>query len=265
MVLIDLYITSILFLTYSGLLAPMPFVIAALLVFCYVAYFLKWLTISGAMAAFLTAIILQYGGLQFFAHPLLLLVGGTLLSKLNVDRKEKHGRNARQVFANGSVGLACLLMYYIFENNVYLEGFLLSFAISIADTFSSEIGKYFKGNTIDIIGFKRMPVGLSGGISFNGTFAGLLGSLLCIFISNYIYHIALERSFLIGLLGFVGMVLDSILGSTLQAKYTVNGQVVEERNNANQLIKGYGWCTNDMVNLLSNVLVVTMFILLKLF
>ena len=56
--------------------------------------------------------------------------------------------------------------------------------------------------------------------------------------------------------GFLGMLLDSLLGATLQARYSN-----EETGNftdipTNILHSGYRWMSNDAVNLLSNVLIV---------
>lgn len=55
--------------------------------------------------------------------------------------------------------------------------------------------------------------------------------------------------------GFGGMLLDSILGSVLQAKYRVAGQL-SESGTRDQLVSGLYWCNNDWVNLMSISLMV---------
>lgn len=235
-----------------------------LMALCGLAYLLKALTLSGTIAAFITALILAYGGLPFFYLPLVLLIGGTLLSKLNEHESDKTGRNAKQVIANGGVGLLCLLFFYVTHSNILFIAYLVSFTISISDTFSSEIGKYFNGTTVDLIGLEPIEPGLSGGISWQGTLGGLIGALIGANMAYLFLDVNVSVALVIAALGYAGMLLDSLLGSLFQAKYKhTNSNTIEElKTDANELIKGYPWCTNDTVNLLSNAIVVLAFILL---
>ena len=52
----------------------------------------------------------------------------------------------------------------------------VSMAAATSDTWSSEIGIYFKGKTFDIFKMRPVPPGVSGGMSRYGTLAGILGS-----------------------------------------------------------------------------------------
>lgn len=230
------------------------------------AYFIKSLTLTGAIAAYFTALILVFGGLSNLILPLVLLLGGTFLSKLNKQSTDKMGRNAKQVFANGGIGLICLVLYYFTGNTLYYLAFLISFAVSISDTFSSEIGQYFKGTTFDIYSLNPMPVGLSGGISWVGTLGGLMGAIICTLLSFLFLNIQWSDALIIGALGYGGMLLDSLLGSRLQAKYRhQNGVLFDvQLDDSYELVKGYHWCTNDLVNLLANAITVIVFILLRL-
>ncbi len=229
------------------------------------AYDKKWLTISGAISA--VCLGLCYNFLIEIYFPLLLLVGGTLLSKLNKNKEDSNGRNAYQVLANGLIGTICLVLFYVYDyeyfynsNSIFYIAFLSSFCISITDTFSSEIGKYYKGKTIDIVTFKPIQIGLSGGISLLGTIAGILGACICGIITFFICNYNFNSAFTVCALGIVGMLLDSVLGSLFQAKYQKpNGEITEQKLAENKLIKGYIWCTNNAVNLLSNGIVVLLF------
>ena len=238
--------------------------------FCLLAFLAfkkKWLTTSGCFTAILI-------GFCFFTYldlifPLILFIGGTLLSKLNKDKKEKNGRNAYQVLANGGIGVICLLYFYSLPlaqfSHLGYVAFMVSFSISIADTFSSEIGCYIKGKTFDILTFQPIKTGMSGGISLEGTLGGIGGGLIA-GIAAYFIVDNLEISFLVAFVGIIGMLVDSVLGSWLQAKYINSvGEVSEEKELDNKLIRGYAWCTNNMVNLLSNLLVIAGFIVYKKF
>ena len=94
-----------------------------------------------------------------------------------------------------------------------------------------------------------------------GIGGGLIAGIAAYFIVDN-----LEISFLVAFVGIIGMLVDSVLGSWLQAKYINSvGEVSEEKELDNKLIRGYAWCTNNMVNLLSNLLVIAGFIVYKKF
>ena len=225
------------------------------------AVYKKWLTVSGATAAFWMALLLFItGGLKAFIAPGIFLISGSLLSKLNKTQKEKVGRNAKQVFANGITGIIFMILYGIVKEEIYLITAIVSFCISMADSTSSEIGFYFKGATFDILSFKKLQPGVSGGISITGTVAGLAGAILLAFVTSYFYSFSFAVFICILVAGFTGMLADSVLGSWLQVKYkTLNGTLTDDKEEGAKKVKGLSWCTNDMVNILSNILITLLF------
>ncbi|MEM6396937.1 MAG: DUF92 domain-containing protein [Bacteroidota bacterium] len=95
-------------------------------------------------------------------------------------------------------------------------------ATANCDTWASEIGRYFKGRTYDITRFKRVEPGLSGGISFAGTLGGGFGAaaiaaLAFVISSDWISGVIVYA--FIWFFGFLGMLVDSILGALFQRKY----------------------------------------------
>ena len=113
-----------------------------------------------------------------------------------------------------------------------------------------------------------MAPGLSGGISVVGTAAGAAGALL---IGGVAYAMGLAPVGWVAIGGFTGMLLDSVLGSLLQAKYRLpqDGGLSDSPFGTDQSmlkpVKGFEWVTNDAINLLSNfvVVLVAAFILYK--
>lgn len=232
-----------------------------LIICCIFVVKKKWLTISGTFAAlWLAQFLFICNGFKGFVAPSIFLLTGTLLSKLNKEKKEHNGRNAIQVFANGIIGVIALMLYKFFNDNIFLYCSLVSFCISMADTCSSEIGKFFKHKTVDIIGFKQMPVGLSGGISFVGTFGGLAASFFLAIVCYFVFQFSFAIALLIALVGFVGMLVDSILGSIFQIKYLNSHKKIVETPEFDAVkIKGIWWCNNDVVNVLSNLITTLLF------
>ncbi|MGB8320225.1 MAG: DUF92 domain-containing protein, partial [Ignavibacteriaceae bacterium] len=129
-----------------------------------------------------------------------------------------------------------------------------------ADTWSTEIGTIAKTKTVDILLFKIVEQGISGGISLAGTMAGAIGAaavaLSAVFwlnVKNFYYIIFIIFA------GTIGNFSDSILGSAVQAKYkcSVCSEIIEKPFHCGRsavLIKGFSWINNDVVNFATAVI-----------
>jgi uncharacterized protein (TIGR00297 family) len=233
--------------------------------FCLFAWHKKWLSIPGAFAACILAIIILLSGGWMFAFPMLIFfITSSLLSKLPShaavgEIRNKKPRDHIQVICNGGTSGIVSILYLINKNPVFIILYFISISISTSDTWSSETGNYFKGKVLDILSFKKIEKGLSGGVSFYGTFIGFLGSLLIGSLYYFLYEKNMKITFIITIAGFTGMIADSITGSLLQAKYMdKKGHITEMNLPGNTIVKGYQWMTNDMVNLLSNAVITSL-------
>jgi uncharacterized protein (TIGR00297 family) len=232
-----------------------------LLVGCWFLIRRNWLAFSGAIAAlWMAQLIFIAGGMQGFGIPLFFLISGSLVSKLNKHGKEKHGRNAIQVFANGLVGVVCLLVFKLTALPIFLFCSIVSFCISMTDTCSSEIGMYFKQSTRDVLTFKCVLPGLSGGISLAGTLGGVVGAILITCLSYFLWPLKVHFLFVCILFGVLGMLLDSAIGSRWQVKFGKDNTGLTDHFIPGTIkMKGYYWCTNDVVNIFSNAVTTFVF------
>ena len=171
---------------------------------------------------------------------------------------EKKGpRDASQILANLLPAIICLLLYQQTNQVAFLIAYLTSIAGATADTWGSEIGVLSRKQPFDILRLKRTTTGMSGGISFLGTIASFLGSFGSIF-TFYFFNLYLELPLatpdfkLVLTLGFLATFFDSFLGSAFQRAYTTSNNNLTEQPGNNQLIKGFSWFGNDLVNLLTN-------------
>jgi uncharacterized protein (TIGR00297 family) len=232
-----------------------------------IAWQKKWLTTGGIFAAILVGgITIMYISAISILLPILFLGIGSLLSKLNNNHntQEKMGRNAWQVFANGFVACLCCIAYGVMQQYIFIAGFVVSYAVSICDTGSSEIGVYCKGKTVNILNFRNMNIGLSGGISWQGTLGGIICCTLLVTVGCIIWQPLFSNIILVIGMGITGMLIDSLLGSILQAKYITQQKHIEEHpNKHNKLHKGYKYITNNVVNILSNAITVTLFLIIR--
>jgi uncharacterized membrane protein len=104
-----------------------------------------------------------------------------------------------------------------------------------------------------------VPAGTSGGITWVGSWGGLAGAALVAGTGA----LAAGHLWLFWpgtLIGFVGMLFDSLLGGTVQARFwcsrceTTSEWSVHRCGNRTVSQAGWRWMNNDVVNLLSTAL-----------
>ncbi|MEM9261552.1 MAG: DUF92 domain-containing protein, partial [Bacteroidota bacterium] len=229
------------------------------------------LTGGGIVTAGLLALVVMVGsrGVEWLL-PLVLFFGSSVLvGKLfpgatkGGDEKHKQPRNATQVLANGAVYGFLAVFCWPQDGVIYVmmplteKWLLIAAAIATADTWSSEVGQHYRSKTYNLLTWRVVPPGLSGGISLPGTLAGLAGAafieLSCFWLVPYYLW---EDVGTITLFGFAGMLLDSLLGALLQAKYEdpETGAITDASGPDKKLVAGFRWMTNDLVNFLAILL-----------
>ncbi len=187
----------------------------------------------GVLILFLFGLEFGYVGLlALFAFFLL----GNLVTRYKYDTKLKLGvaegnkgmRDINNVLGNGLSPLIFAVLYAISsQNTLFLLGFSGSVATACADTFSTEIGQA-EGKPRLITTLKKVPVGTNGGVSLPGFGAALLGSslisLVCLaFVSSNVEtHIRITFFIVCLLAGFLGCVVDSFFGATVEDRNPFN-------------------------------------------
>lgn len=204
---------------------PVVALVAAAVV-AAVARQVRALSPGGALAA--TAVggaILAGAGLRGAAATVTFFVSSTLLGRLpgHPGRRQHRGneRDAVQVIANGGVAAALAFSARNSrERRLLLSGFSGALATAAADTWATEIGSRAGTRPRSITTGKPVPVGASGGVSWQGLLASAVGAL---FVGSVMSlgtspSRALGREFLrVAVLGgFCGALADSVLGATVQ-------------------------------------------------
>lgn len=179
-----------------------------------------------------------------------------------MDVAEKSGpRDYIQAFANLGAGIVFILLFYFTGKNILLAAFVGSVAGANADSWASEIGGLSRQRPVLITTFKKVPKGISGGITWIGTFGGVAGALFIALSAFVLYWQILPYATLIALClssfiaGVLGFILDSYLGAVWQGLYkSSSGQWQEYEQGGAKLEKGYRWINNDMVNFLTTAM-----------
>lgn len=248
-----------------------PFLLASF------AFYKKALTNMGVVVAFLCAVIITYcGGFTSFCILAVTFLATTIVGKIKKKMREsivkginqKHGtRDTVQVLANVGIGTFALLLYQATKNPIFLFSYACVMASSLADSIASELGVLSKQHPIDICTLKPILKGMSGGVTPLGLASSLLGS----FLIAMIYYIGMDTSILslwtITIFGFVGSLIDSILGSLFQVKYRciACNQMTEKKQHCKRptvYVKGIKFMNNDVVNFLNNLSVFVLTIIL---
>jgi uncharacterized protein (TIGR00297 family) len=236
------------------------------------AFKFKLLSKSGSLAAFLLgSVVFGLGGLTWSIVLMVFFLTSSGLSYIFKSRKaaaeeiyaKGSVRDYRQVLANGgAAGLFVILSLFIPQSPVPWLGFCAALAAANADTWATELGSLSKRDPVLISTLKPVECGTSGGVSFFGLAASLLGAFVIagagilfapvgLTIEPWLFFLA------VALGGFAGSLADSWIGATLQAIYFCPQCTRETEKHPRhgcgtetQLLRGRHWMTNDLVNLL---------------
>lgn len=190
---------------------------------------LRWLTADGAVAAVVVGGLVFWGaGLRGVALLALFFVSGSLLTAWNQQRPEgpqrpQRGstlapaplRNARQVLANGGWAAAGAVMVP-WKPDIGWAVLVGSLATAQADTWATEIGAHASRPPRLITTGRPVPAGTSGGVTPLGTSAGALGAIVLAGLGVAL-GLPLRVAAFGALVGVLGMMVDSLLGATLEA------------------------------------------------
>ena len=236
-----------------------PFVIALVLS-------ARLLTPKGVMMAVVLDVVVSVslGNLGFVLLLSFLLLSVLIdkikkkLKKSGDDITKKTGaRDSIQVVANGIIPAAFALLYFITGSYVCIIAYVTALAECFADTAASGFGMLSK-RAFDVFKMKKVEVGMSGGMSAVGTLSSLAAALLLSAIAIPFGAIDAKIWLLCSACAFLGAIVDSALGSLLQAKYKCQrcAKLTEKEihcNTKTELLSGVSFIDNDAVNLISTI------------
>jgi uncharacterized protein (TIGR00297 family) len=233
-----------------------------------VSYRIGALDTSGAIATTVVgALTFGFGGLTAGILLVLFFVSSSALTFLRKEDKRalagyssKGGRrDASQVLANGSVAAITSVLFGLSGEVMWLTGVAGALAASTADTWGTEVGVLSRQLPRMITNGSLVPHGTSGGVTFNGSLAGVGGAALIGLAAAVLTGQALMFPIVI-LAGTIGMMVDSLLGATIQGIYycpvcekETEQYPVHHCGTHTSQIHGQAWMDNDLVNFLSTV------------
>jgi uncharacterized protein (TIGR00297 family) len=226
------------------------------------AYRAGALDARGAVAGGLFAFwLVGLGGWGWAVPGFVFFVLSSLLSQLD-DTEESvegqmDGRTLRQVVANGGVAWGLLTVFVTTPASlgvrpVCYAGFLGALAAAAADTWATELGVRWAARPWSLRTCSRVPAGASGAVSLGGTAAAALGAGSVAVAAALVGGAPGSLAGIVGA-GLVGMMVDSVAGAFVQARYRdpVTARWVETPHDKEESpVQGWRWMDNEAVNLL---------------
>lgn len=145
--------------------------------------------------------------------------------------RDADGRKASQVLANGGVAAATVLAAALWPDPMWAAAYGGAVATSAADTWATELGMSSRRRPVLITTLKPVTPGRSGGVSGAGTVAGAAGAALIGVVLVAVSGSTAATSLTLADVslhwagiavaggGFLGMLADSVIGATLQARF----------------------------------------------
>lgn len=239
-------------------------------VIAFFTYKTKSLTLGGATTALIIIFTSYYFGNWFtltylvFAYFTVAIIEKTLKARIQKHtesiNKKSSARDSVQVAVNGGAAAICIVLYALTNQKAFFICFMVGIGEAIADSIASDIGLLSRKEPVNILTFKKMERGMSGGVSLLGTTAALFACVI-FGVIYFFYAFDLKGCIIIVSASFFGCIIDSILGVLVQAKYqcAICGCKTEKTIHCDQsteLISGVRIIDNCIVNLFSNIIAV---------
>ncbi|AKG22388.1 TIGR00297 family protein [Calothrix sp. 336/3] len=211
----------------------------------------KLLTPAGILHAWVLGVLI-WGvlGWQGYLVVVFYFLVGSLVTRIGMAEKEAAGiaekrsgaRGPENVWGSAAVGAVCAVGVALISagllpqnlNSLLILGYVASFSTKLADTCASEVGKAYGQRTFLITTLQPVPRGTEGAVSLEGTLAGVLASIAIAMVAWGVGMIDLLSILWCVLAAFIATNLESVIGATLQSRYT--------------------WLTNELVNVINTLI-----------
>ncbi|MFB6302971.1 MAG: TIGR00297 family protein [Haloferacaceae archaeon] len=204
--------------------------LAITVAFGYASYALGTASVAGMLTGVLLGLLtVVLGGFGWFVVLITFFAVGGLSAKYRYEEKKSRGvaeddegaRGTGNVLGNAAVALGAVIGFAAVpmlpvDAAVFRFAFAGSVAAAMSDTLSSEIGGLFDEPRL-ITTLERVDPGTDGGVTWQGGVAGLVGAAAIAAVAMFLFPAATAvAAGVIVVAGVVGMLVDSVLGATVE-------------------------------------------------
>lgn len=205
----------------------------------------KLLTLAGIFHAWLLGVII-WGTLGWPGYLVVVFyfIVGSGVTRIGMAQKEAAGiaekragaRGPENVWGSALIAALCAVgLLFVPDLKFLLSlGYVASFSTKLSDTTASEVGKAYGQRTFLITTLQPVARGTEGAVSLEGTLAGIVGSVAIAFVGWGANLIDIWGIIWCVIAAFIATNLESVIGATLQSKYT--------------------WLTNEVVNIFNTLI-----------
>ncbi|HIK04938.1 MAG TPA: TIGR00297 family protein [Trichormus sp. M33_DOE_039] len=218
----------------------------------------KLLTLAGVLHAWLLGVLI-WGtlGWQGYLVVVFYFLVGSGVTRIGLAQKEAEGiaekrsgaRGPENVWGSALTAALCAVGFGLIDAGVVLPnfqslipnpqsllllGYVASFSTKLSDTCASEVGKAYGKRTFLITTLQPVARGTEGAVSLEGTLAGVVASVAIAILGWGVSLVSPMGILWCVLAAFIATNLESVIGATLQAKYT--------------------WLTNEVVNIFNTLI-----------
>lgn len=205
----------------------------------------KLLTPAGIFHAWLLGVII-WGTLGWTGYLVVVFyfIVGSGVTRIGMAQKEAAGiaekrsgaRGPENVWGSALIAALCAVGVLFLPEWKFLLclGYVASFSTKLSDTTASEVGKAYGKRTFLITTLQPVARGTEGAVSLEGTLAGIVGSVAIALVAWGVNLIDSLGIVWCVIAAFIATNLESVIGATLQSKYT--------------------WLTNEVVNIFNTLI-----------
>jgi uncharacterized protein (TIGR00297 family) len=226
----------------TSVMAALPWAVGINALTAWLGYRAKTVSRSGAIAGALVGIVIYCGGgrgawtllfATFLAASITSRLGLTRKALLGIAEERGGRRGAGNAMANcGVAAMAAIAAVTTPYSSAALLALVAALTAGGSDTVASEIGKAWGRSTFLVTTFRRVRPGTPGGMSIEGTAAGLLAAFALAAIGVALGLIPASAIPAVVAGAAAGALVESALGATLEGPGILNNDMLNFMNTA---------------------------------